>query len=91
MEAAAICDAYKNVVGVATSASGACSGKRIVTASQPDNSVLLVKLTGGADLCGSLMPVPTPTPFATSHMQLVDDLRAWIMSGAPAPDGCASP
>jgi hypothetical protein len=91
MDAAAICAAYNNVAGVATSASGACSGKRIVTASKPDESVLLAKLTGGANLCGSLMPIPTPTPFAMSHAELVDDLRAWIMSGAPAPDGCQSP
>jgi hypothetical protein len=89
--ASAICDAYKNVVGVATNASGACSGKLIVTASQPDNSVLLTKLTGGANLCGVLMPYPTPTPFAMSQPQLVADLRTWIMSGAPAPTGCTSP
>jgi hypothetical protein len=91
MEPGAICDAYNNVVGVATSASGPCSGKRIVTASQPDDSVLLVKLTGGANLCGVLMPLGASTPFATTQMELVDDLREWIMSGAPAPTGCASP
>jgi hypothetical protein len=91
MEPAAICDAYNNVVGVATIASGACSGKLIVSASKPDESVLLSKLTGGVNLCGSLMPIPTPTPFAMSHAELVDDLREWIMSGAPPPDGCQSP
>jgi mono/diheme cytochrome c family protein len=88
MEAAAICTAYHNVVGVATSASGACSGKRIVTASEPDNSVLLVKLVGSPNLCGALMPLGTAMPFAMTHAELVADLRTWIMSGAPAPAGC---
>jgi mono/diheme cytochrome c family protein len=88
MDAAVICDAYNNVVNVATSGSGACSGKRIVTASEPDESVLLVKLTGGDDLCGALMPLGVSMPFATSQAELVDDLRSWITSGAPAPDGC---
>lgn len=88
-EASAVCAAHYNVVGVATSASGACSGKRIVTASEPDNSVLLVKLTG-ANLCGSLMPLGSPTPFEMSHTQLVADLRAWIMSGAKPPAGCSN-
>jgi hypothetical protein len=91
MAPATICDAYNNVVGVAASAAGACSGKRIVTASQPDDSVLLVKLTGGANLCGALMPLGTSAPFAMTQTQLVDDLRDWIMSGAPAPEDCESP
>jgi hypothetical protein len=85
-----VCGAYTNVIAVATK-SAACTGRVLVKASDPDNSVLLGKLEGGTNLCGTLMPPTNTTPFATAsttNMQTVADLRQWIASGAPKPPTC---
>lgn len=80
------CGAYTKVLGTAAK-TAACSGRVIVKAGDPANSVLLQKLNG-VDVCGPLMPPGASTPYATSNASVVNDLQSWIMSGAPAPSGC---
>jgi hypothetical protein len=81
------CVAYKNIHDAAASSSGACSGRTLVKSGDPANSVLVQKLTGTM-LCGGLMPLGASMALSQSNPALVNDIQAWIMSGAAGPAGC---
>jgi hypothetical protein len=63
----------------------ASSGMQLVVPNQPDMSLLLKKVEG-TQTCGAAMPLSTPG-LGTGNATVMA-LRAWIMSGAPAPMNC---
>ena len=69
--------AYAALVGQ-VSISGRCMGRPLVVAGQPDQSLLLLKLSPNPP-CGNRMPLGG-TPFTDVQLQMV---RGWIAAGAP--------
>jgi hypothetical protein len=83
------CGAYDRVVNAAAITTAgvppcAGSGRQLVVPNDPAASLLLTKLEGTQD-CGA--PMPFGTPLGPNH-PIVQNLRAWIMNGAPRPMGC---
>lgn len=71
---------YAELVGVTpTNADAAAAGLQRVTPFDPDNSFLLVKLTGPAPGEGARMPQGM-RPLPASDIEMI---RAWIAEGAP--------
>ncbi|MFU8802973.1 MAG: hypothetical protein ACNA8W_04100 [Bradymonadaceae bacterium] len=68
-------NAHGNLVGVQAAE---CSGRTFVIPSDPDNSYLVHKLEGAADVCGQQMP-RGGTPLSVHEIQIVRD---WIQEGA---------
>ena len=84
------CESYKNIFmkpAITTVGTPACaaSGLQLVVPNSPDTSLLLQKLEG-MPKCGSPMPLGSMGLGASNATVMA--LRAWIMSGAPAPAGC---
>jgi hypothetical protein len=69
--------AYANLVGVASRQKPALQR---VAAGDPENSYLVHKLEGRADIVGQRMP-RTAGPFLTEGQLMV--MRRWIALGAP--------
>lgn len=65
------------LVGVSSKVE-ACNGRTRVVASNPDTSLLVVKLEGGANLCGDRMPDTKPALSPA----LIAEIRSWIAAGA---------
>ena len=62
-----------------TDAQTNCASLDRVEPNDPDNSVLVRKISGTT--CGTRMPATTPTHFANNPDQLIR-IRSWIMGGA---------
>jgi hypothetical protein len=73
--------AYSNLVNVTASGTG-CSGSGIkrVDPSRPDSSLLLDKISHVTPACGTVMPPGTEVTLSQAQ---IDQVRAWIASGAP--------
>lgn len=69
---------YSNLVNV-TAVNAACNTLKRVTPSDPDNSVIIRKVSGTA--CGSRMPRNNPTYF-DQNPGLIVRIRSWILAGA---------
>lgn len=69
--------AYTALVGQ-VSVSKNCMGKPLVVPGQPDQSLLLMKLSPSPP-CGNRMPLGG-TPFTDAQLAMV---RSWIVNGAP--------
>jgi polyvinyl alcohol dehydrogenase (cytochrome) len=73
--------AYLNLVNAPASGVG-CAGaglKRVIPG-QPDSSVLLSKISSATPACGGVMP---PGSAVTVPQPVIDQVRAWILAGAP--------
>ena len=74
---------YNLLVGVASTEVPALDR---VKAGDPDNSYIIIKLTNGAGIVGSQMPLgENPLPQAT-----IDVIRQWITNGAPPATAAAT-
>lgn len=73
--------AYSNLVNVAANGA-ACGGSGIkrVDPGRPDSSLLLDKISHATPACGTVMP---PGSDVTISQAAIDQVRAWIASGAP--------
>lgn len=75
---------FAELVGVVPANPAAmAAGLLRVTAGRPDQSFLLTKLTGPTAAEGSPMPLSAP-PLPGAD---IEEIRAWIASGAPGPGG----
>jgi hypothetical protein len=73
---------YNNLVGVPpVNAAAKAAGLLRVTPTEPDQSFLLVKLTGPTAPEGSRMPLGGES-LSTDQ---IDQVRSWILAGAPPP------
>jgi mono/diheme cytochrome c family protein len=73
---------YGKLVGVPPeNATARAAGLQRVTAGDPDNSFLLIKLTGPGPGEGSGMPLGA-SPLSNDD---IDSIRQWILAGAPGP------
>jgi hypothetical protein len=72
-------DAYKTLVGIMASDNGDCAGSGLlrVVPSDPDASLLMMKITRQPP-CGGQMP-----PGGSLIAEQTDPVRAWIAAGAP--------
>ena len=71
-------NAYTEIVGVPGKS---CTSLDLVTPGSPNDSYLMIKISGGGScMVGTKMPKP-PESLTTSEIQLVRD---WIANGAPA-------
>lgn len=84
------CAAYARVVNAAAvTTQGMCAGKgQLVVPNSPDTSILLRKIQGGMQICGAAMPLTRGTNGLGADHPVVQDMRAWIMAGAPKPANC---
>ena len=73
--------AHANMVNVAPGPMTLeCAGREpYIVPNDADGSLLIVKLEGGPELCGSRMPLGPP-PLEQAEIDLI---RAWINAGAP--------
>jgi polyvinyl alcohol dehydrogenase (cytochrome) len=72
--------AYTNMVGVvATGPACAASGMKRVDPGHPESSLLLDKIANVPPACGAEMPPDSNTMEAA----LIEEVRAWILAGAP--------
>ncbi len=85
------CGAYARVVNVDAKTDDGmppCLGKgKLVVPNDPTNSILLRKIEGGMQLCGSPMPLGNMNGLGATNA-IVMNMRAWIMAGAPKPTTC---
>jgi len=81
------CDSYARLFQ--PSAGLECRGmvSALVVPGQPDASLLIQK-TGPTPPCGVSMPQASPQPLGVTDPALVQNLRAFIMAGAPKPPTC---
>jgi len=81
------CGAHDNLVSAPASGSGCnMSGMTLVVPGQPDQSLLVHKLSDNPPPCGSYMPLTDDRPLIGTNPELVNRLRAWITAGALAPE-----
>jgi hypothetical protein len=87
------CAAYTRVVGAQAITTmpfmpPACVGMgQLVVPNNPTQSILLRKIEGASQICGSPMPLGDPNGLGADN-PLVMSLRSWIMAGAPKPTNC---
>ena len=78
---------YGDLVGVVpTNPVAATQGLLRVTAGDPEQSYLYVKLSAAGGVLGSRMPLGQP-PLPADEIELV---RSWILDGAPAPNAVSA-
>jgi hypothetical protein len=82
-----MCTAYANIFGqTALTSDCGMMPRTVVIASDPDNSLLVQKLTA-TQTCGTPMP-PSAEGLQGINPQLVDTIKAWIAAGALKPASC---
>lgn len=83
-----MCTAYGNITGNKAAVTPLCSmmPRTLVIANDPDNSLLVQKLTA-TQSCGTPMP-PSEAGLQGLNPALVDAIKTWIATGALKPPSC---